>query len=134
MRGGDLHAVEPGRRGDRRALPVPRDDVLDLVALQRARLHVKARRGYRGGRDGRLPRGRHDLLTPAVEELDEQMGPVRVDRVSDPHEGGHSHIVEDPERLVREEPRRVYGGRLEHDQTGTSGGPCFVVGQEVVRR
>jgi hypothetical protein len=69
-----------------------------------------------------------------VEELHEQTRPVRVDRVSDPHEGGHRHIVEDPERLVREEPRRVYGGRLEHDQTGAARGPRLVVGHEVVRR
>ncbi len=112
MRGGDLHAVELGRGGDRSSLAVTRDDLFDLVGVERARLHVKARRGHRGGGDGRLPRGRHDLLAPAVEELHEQTGPVGVDGVGHPGERGHCDVVEHRKRLSRQQPGGVYGGGL----------------------
>lgn len=134
MRGRDLNAVEPGLRRQRRRGGVAGDDRLHLGRTEGPRLDLEAlRRNRRWGERGRSRRAR-DQLAAAVEELDEEPRPARLDRLGDPPVAGDDLVGIAGERPRRQTTGPVDGSRLEDDEADPAAGARLVVGGEVVGR
>jgi hypothetical protein len=58
------------------------DDLLDLLGGKLARLDVEAQARHRGRRERRGSGPARDLLSPAVEELQEETGPLGMSRLA----------------------------------------------------
>jgi hypothetical protein len=128
----DLDAVDPAAVGVCRGGGVPRDDLADLGAGQRARLGVEARARDGGRRDRGRARRAAELLAPTVEELDEELCTVA------PHRAGDALVaVDDGGQVAAEGVRRQQSGRVdgrgfEEDRADAAGRARGVVGDEVL--
>jgi len=110
------------------------DDLADLGGGERARLALEPQaRNRRRSDRGSLGGGR-DLLAPTVEQLDEQPRTVGLHRLREPPIRRHDLRQEATDRVRREQPGRMDGGRLEEDRAGPAPRTRLVVGEEVVRR
>ena len=132
VRGRELDAVQAALGGQLGRARVPGDDLVDLPGGQRAWLDVEALARDRRRRDRGRPRRAGDQLPAAVEELDEEPGPVRAHRVDyAPIAGGDlRHVAR--QRVGGEEAGLVHGGRLEDDHSGAARRARLVVGDELV--
>ena len=116
MRGRDLDPVEAAR-GSAAAERVAGDQLLDLADAAPA-----ARRGSagsdRGGCQRRRARGARPgyLLATAVQELHEEARAVRLNRFCDTTVGVDDLRQITGELVGGEDPGRIEGGRLHHDQ------------------
>ena len=105
----------------------------DLAHGQGPRLALEAQAGDRRGRHRRGPGRARDLLAAAVEQLDEQAGAVRADRVAEPRgRRARSPGKKPPIVCAVSRPRGVDGGGLEEDRADAAAGPRLVVGEQVV--
>ena len=133
VRGRELDAVQAALGGQLGRARVAGDDLVDLPGGQRARLDVEALARDRRRRDRGRPRRVGDQLPAAVEELDEEPGPVRAHRVDDaPIAAGDLREIAG-QRVGGEAAGLVHGGRLEDDHSGAACRAGLVVGDELVR-
>ena len=112
----DLDPVDPAVAAVPGGGRVAVDERAQLARGQRPRLALEARRRHRRRRHGGRPRRGGDLLAPAVEELDEEPRPVRVDRVGQPPVAGDDPRQEAAERVRGQQPGRVDRRRLDEDR------------------
>ena len=123
-----VHAALPAvARGGRVAL----EHRVDLRGGQRARLGHVPGRGDRGGRDRRRARRGGDLLPPAVEELHEQLRPVRVQRAGELLVAVDDGREEAAERVRGQQAAGVDRGGLDEDPAHAAAGAGLVVGDQV---
>ncbi len=130
----DLDAVHPALAAMARCGRVALEHRGDLRGGERARLGHVARRRHGRGRERRRPRRGRDLLPAAVEELDEQLRPVLVQRAGELFVAVDDRWQEAAERVRGQQAARVYGGRLDEDRADAPASPRRVVGDQVGRR
>ena len=130
MAGDDLDAVEPRPLHAPRAVAEAGDHLGDQFPAHRRRHDVEALVGNRrwGIADGRRAVERIDDLASGMEELPEDGGALRVDRLGEAPVARDAIVGIGRDGMAHEHPALVHQGHLDDDQPGAPGGTRPVVG------